>query len=257
VKLVLYGALVAVALSLAVSNTSQVEAQPSCQGSSQPTVIAVDPPAARPWSYVIVWGCNLHGQLHTECEVLFGGVRGFVTSGVCSDMMIVAVPIAAQSGPVTVALQGVPTAPFAFNLLTLDIGPEDIYPGIVDVAVVLGADINPIAAQVGGNASDLGLCSSLWCWYRLNVPVGQEVQASISLYSHQDVLYAAPDPVPVPAGSGSPDLAPIENPAQELPSTGAQQINSSVRSVPIMLGAALVLVSGLSALVWWQRWLGC
>jgi len=236
---------ISVALSLSPALVSRpASAQPSCQANSTPTILHIDPPSTEPWSYVTVYGCNLHGQFHFQCNVRFNGTPGWVVSEVCSDLMYVAVPIAATNGPVTVEIQGVSTAPFVYEILPLSVGSDDIIPGLISVGILAEAEPNAIIEQMGGTIDDVTyfFCSSWRCWYVIRVPVGHEVQKAIEYYSNPNVVWASPEPVPVPALGVGPAIPSQDQPVKELPSTGARRASGTQNAETFAAAALLVAV---------------
>lgn len=249
-----------VALALAVIGGLWVSAppasgdDPSCQSDSPPTIEGIEPSSSPPWSTVRLFGCNLSSNWE-DCVITFGGVRGFVHDSRCAGAMWVNVPIAATSGPVVAVINGVPSEPFPYTVLPLDVGPEDIIPGAIYVGIKPGADINGVVKQMGDPAESITMflrnpCSSSWpvCWYGITVPVGSEIEKSIQYYTHPDVLWASPNPVPIPA-IGEPGL-PLPAPPDALPPTGGEPAATSASSrLPLMaVGLGLVAVGvGLAA----------
>ncbi len=250
----LIAAVLVVALA-GMSSEGRASAQPSCQTHATPTVIHIDPPQSEPWKYVTVYGCNLHGQFHTQCNVLFGGVPGWVTNGVCSDFMYVAIPIAAQAGPVTVEIEGTPTDPFAYDILPLSLSPDDFAAGLITIGVEPGTDAFAIIQQMGGSQSDIvyWFCVD-WCWYSIRVDVGTEVSESIQYYSSPDVVWASPFPSGTAGGANVPglpsgDQPPVQLPG-ELPATGGTPYppQSGVDEMAVLF---LIGIVGFSS----HRWL--
>jgi hypothetical protein len=217
--------LILVGATFVAGPKTSAQTGPSCQSNSLPTIEAIDPPSSPPWQYVTIYGCNLpYAPFPRDCTVTFGGVRGYVAGaygGACGNLMLVAIPIAATSGPVVVTSNGPSSEPFPYDILALDVGPEDIVPGSIYVGVLEEVDIHPILVEMGQSAEDISdsFCVSPICWYGIEVPVGSEVETSIRYYSNSNVLWASPQPVPVPA-MPLPAPPPAPQPPPELPRTG-------------------------------------
>ena len=215
--------------------------EPSCQIESPPTIEAVDPPSSPPWRYVTVYGCNL-GAASEGCEITFGGVRAWVNDAFCGAATIVAIPIAATSGPVVALIDGVASEPFPYTILPLDVGPDDMVPGLITVGVGALTDIGPIMERMGDQTIVHSFCYGT-CWYDIAVAVGDEIEKSIQYYGNPGVLWASPVPVARPA-DGAPKL-PFPAPPAALPPTGGEPpVGETSLSVPLMLTSLVLIAAG-------------
>jgi len=179
----LLGVLAIGLLALLVSGDNDVASQPSCQTSAPPTINGVSPPSTQAPGNVVAYGCNLAGRFPGECQVSFGGARGFVgfttrsytAARMCSDWMGIYAPIIATSGPLVITVNGVRSNELGVSVYPTQIRDADILNGLVRVAVAAGSVLPPALQQL--DAVDT-YCEVDVCWYDFDVGHGNEAAIS-------------------------------------------------------------------------------
>ncbi len=197
-RIQLLGVVAVAAVIASIQSNGSVTAQNVVTADDNPTISSVEPAAGPPWSYVEITGSNLTSKAG-ECGVYFSGVRAYVP--VCSPSHIRAiVPWHAKSGDVTV------TADFAeqaasFDILPLVIDPKTIEPGVIKIKTFPGTNLEAIAASKGETPEAIQAIGDAGAsykadWFRLKVAPGSELEKSIEYSSDEEILYAAPSPLP-------------------------------------------------------------
>jgi len=172
---------------------STVSAQPT------PQIFKIEPAAAEPWSYVVITGSNLT-RADGSCELTIGGAASFVADCSASQVRAI-VPWQAANGGVTVRGPAGANGTANFELLPLRMTDRKILPGHIAVQTRSGGEAAGVAASLGDRADSvtrMGDSTSPFMkdWYQIGVPVGSEFAKAFSYSADNDILYAAPVPMP-------------------------------------------------------------
>jgi subtilisin family serine protease len=134
------------------------------------------------------------------CQVTLSGAAAYVST-CAADHIIAIVPWGATSGDVVVSADGVKSRGFPVEVTARSrssdaYASESLVPGIIEVKLAAGADEETIALRNQGSPEDFVEDASLDHWYRVSVPVGQEVPKAAAYGGDPDVLYSSPLSLP-------------------------------------------------------------
>jgi len=164
-----------------------------------PVINGVQPSDPNEWSYIAISGSGFMDRTG-GCQVTLSGAAAYVST-CAADHIIAIVPWGATSGDVVVSADGVKSRGFPVEVTARSrssdaYASESLVPGIIEVKLAAGADEETIALRNQGSPEDFVEDASLDHWYRVSVPVGQEVPKAAAYGGDPDVLYSSPLSLP-------------------------------------------------------------
>jgi hypothetical protein len=167
-----------------------------------PVINGVQPSDPNEWSYIAISGSGFMDRTG-GCQVTLSGAAAYVST-CAADHIIAIVPWGATSGDVVVSADGVKSRGFPVEVTARSrssdaYASESLVPGIIEVKLAAGADEETIALRNQGSPEDFVEDASLDHWYRVSVPVGQEVPKAAAYGGDPDVYIPARYPCRSPA----------------------------------------------------------